>query len=87
VIVGAVVGVVPVTATSTTYREASTQRVLLVADDPNLLFEAQEITGGTAFTANDIGLNCNIVVAAGSTVHRPVRNRPRQLDRGHHQHP
>lgn len=68
VFVGAVVGVLPITSASTPYREASTQRVLLVADDPSLLFEAQEITGGTAFTANDIGLNCNIVVAAGSTV-------------------
>ncbi len=65
---GVVVGVLPVTQDSLIYRAASTQRLLLVADDPNLVFEAQENSGGTAFTANDIGLNCNVIVAAGSTV-------------------
>lgn len=68
VILGAVVGVVPETRDSLIYRAASTQRIVLVADNPNLLFEAQENSGGTAFTANDIGLNCNFIVAAGSTV-------------------
>lgn len=67
VITGVVVGVLPATSSSTTYRVASTQRLLLVADDPNVLFEAQEVNSGTPFTANDIGLNCNFVVAAGST--------------------
>lgn len=67
VIVGVVVGVLPDTATSTKHREASTVRRLLVADDPNLLFEIQEVSGGTALTANDIGLNADFVVAAGST--------------------
>lgn len=66
-IVGVVVGVVPVTQASTIYREASTQRVVLVADDPDLLFEIQEVSGGTSFTANDIALNANFVVAAGLT--------------------
>lgn len=67
VIVGVVVGVVPATRDSLVYRAASTQRLLLVADDPNLLFEIQEVSGGTALTANDIGLNADFVVAAGST--------------------
>lgn len=67
VITGVVVGVVPTTSTSTTYRAASTQRQLLVADDPNLLFEIQEVSGGTALTANDIGLNADFVVADCST--------------------
>lgn len=67
VIVGVVVGVVPETADSLRYRAASTQRVLLVADDPDLIFEIQEVSGGTALTANDIGLNADFVVAAGST--------------------
>jgi hypothetical protein len=52
---------------STIYRAASTQRIVYVADDPSLLFEIQEVSGGTALTANDIGLNANFVVAAGST--------------------
>jgi hypothetical protein len=68
VVIGIVVGVRPVTRDSTIYREASTQRIIYVADDPNLLFEIQEVSGGTALTANDIGLNANFVVAAGSTV-------------------
>lgn len=65
---GVVIGVVPVTADSLRYRAASTQRVLMVADDPDLIFEIQEVSGGTALAANDAGLNANIVVAAGSTV-------------------
>lgn len=68
VFAGVVVGVVPVTADSLKYRAASTQRILMVADDPDLLFEIQEVSGGTALTANDAGLNANLVVAAGSTV-------------------
>lgn len=66
VVVGVVVGVQFVTADSLTYRAASTQRLLCVADDPDLLFEIQEVSGGTALTANDAGLNANFVVAAGS---------------------
>src|SRR6185369_7159942 len=49
------------------YRAASTQRVAWVADDPNLLFEIQEVTGGTVLTANDAGLNVNFAVGTGST--------------------
>jgi hypothetical protein len=73
VIVGVVVAVDPVLGSgangrdSTVYRAASTQRIVYVADDPGLLFEIQEVSGGTALTANDIGLNANFVVAAGST--------------------
>jgi hypothetical protein len=68
IITGVVVGVKPDTATSLPYRAASTQRVLYVADDPDLLFEIQEVSGGTALTANDLGLNANFVVGSGSTV-------------------
>jgi hypothetical protein len=68
VFVGAVIGVLPATRDSLTYRAASTQRLLLVADDPDLLFEAQQRNAGTALNVNDIGLNANIQVVAGSTV-------------------
>lgn len=68
VFTGVVVGVQPVTQDSLRYRAAQTQRILMVADDPDLLFEIQEVSGGTALTANDAGLNADIVVAAGSTV-------------------
>lgn len=67
VCVGVCVGCEPITRDSTIYREASTQRLLKVADDPALLFEMEEGSSGTAFTANDMGLNANFVVAAGST--------------------
>jgi hypothetical protein len=65
---GVVVGVLPDTQDSLKYRAASTQRLLLVADDPDLTFEIQEVSGGTPLAANDIGLNANIVVGTGSTV-------------------
>jgi hypothetical protein len=67
VITGVVVGVKPDVATSLPYRAASTLRVLYVADDPNLIFEIQEVSGGTALTANDLGLNADFVVGTGST--------------------
>jgi hypothetical protein len=67
IIAGVVVGVLPTNRESTIYRAASTQRILLVADDPNLVFEIQEVSGGTALAANDIGLNADFVVGTGNT--------------------
>lgn len=65
---GVVVGVLPDTSTSLPYRAASTLRRILVADDPNLLFEMQDVATGTPLAAADVGLNANVVVGAGSTV-------------------
>jgi len=45
---GVVVAVEPVTRESTRYRENSTSRYVLVADDPNTLFEVQEDGNMTA---------------------------------------
>lgn len=67
IMVGVVTSIVPATRDSTVYRAASTLTIVNVADDPQLLFEVQESAAGTAFTANDIGLNANIVVANAST--------------------
>jgi hypothetical protein len=67
VVVGVVTSVVPATRDSTVYRAASTATIVNVADDPQLLFEIQESAGGTALTANDIGLNADFVVASAST--------------------
>lgn len=67
VIAGVVVGVKPVTNASTIYREASTARILYVETGQNVLYEIQEVSGGTALAANDIGLNANFVVGSGST--------------------
>lgn len=68
IIVGVVVGVLPDTSASLIYRAASTARRLLVATDPALLYEIQEVSGGTPLTAADIGLNADFVVAAGSAI-------------------
>lgn len=66
--VGVVVDFEPDTANlNLLYRVASTARVALVADDENVIFEIQEVSAGTAFTSAEIGLNANVVVAAGST--------------------
>lgn len=66
--VGVVVGFEPLlTDLSVKHRLASTSRVALVVDDPNVIFEIQEVSGGTALTVTEVGLNTNVVVAAGST--------------------
>jgi hypothetical protein len=65
---GVIVGVKPATQDSANYRLASTLREIYVADDPDLLFEIQEGSTGTALTANDAGLNVDYVVAAGSAI-------------------
>lgn len=64
---GVCVSVEPITQASTIYCEASTQRIINVADDPNLVFEAQDASGGTPLALADIGLNVDVVVGAGST--------------------
>lgn len=38
----------------------------LVADDPELVFEVQEVTGGTLLTLADVGLNTNLVAGANN---------------------
>jgi len=75
--VGVVVGIIfsgvgdsanvpPVTDINTpVYRRASTDRYVMVADDPNIVFEAQ--TMGATLAAADIGLNAEVDVTAGST--------------------
>jgi hypothetical protein len=67
VVDGVVVGVKAVTHESAPYRLASTQRILFVATDPDLIFEIQEVSGGTALTATDSGLTAAFVVGTGST--------------------
>lgn len=55
----------------------STAGYVLVADDPNILFEVEEgVTGqgaGTALTAAAIGNNANFVIAAGATTYADSR--------------
>jgi hypothetical protein len=69
-VIGAVVGfeIDPADLNTPQYRKASTKRVVYVADDPNLIFEAQEDGVTTPIAAASIGLNVNVVVGSGSTV-------------------
>ena len=50
--------VIPATKTKAYY--------VLVADDPNIIFEVQEIGTGTALTAAEVGLNANLVAGTNS---------------------
>lgn len=69
IFVGAVVAVLPVTRDSLNYRAASTQRLVVVNVDPDTEYEVRQIGTGTPLTANDIGLNVSINVAAGNTAY------------------
>lgn len=48
------------------YRAASTAGYVLVCDDPDVIFEIQEDGVGGAIAAADIGLNAQVILAAGS---------------------
>lgn len=69
-VVGVIVGmeVVPGSLDTPQYRAASTKRVVWVADDPNLILEAQEDGDTDPLETANIGLNVNFVVGSGSTV-------------------
>ena len=65
--VGVCVGVKPVTADSTVYCAGSTLRTVLVADDPDLIFEIQEDAAGGAIALASVGLNANQTSESGNT--------------------
>lgn len=67
--VGVVVGIVPSMTNLDTpqYRAASTEGYVLVADDPAIVFEAQEDGDTDPLEMADAGLNVNVVVGSGST--------------------
>lgn len=67
-ITGVVVGIVNDANNEVQHRAASTACYVLVADDPNLLFEIQEDSTGGALAAADIGLNADLASGSGSTV-------------------
>lgn len=66
-VVGAIVGFVvdPTSLNTPQYRAATTLRYALVADSPDLLFEAQ---ANATVTAALLGNNCELTIAAASTV-------------------
>lgn len=63
---GVVVGFLPKQSDLTVlHREASTNRIALVVDDPNVIFEIE--ANGVGVAAVDVGANANFVATAGST--------------------
>jgi hypothetical protein len=66
-ILGVCVGVIPVTRDSSRYREDSTDRIILVADDPDLVFIGQCDTAGTDWAVGDSGAFGNMLVGSGNT--------------------
>ena len=66
-ITGVVVGFQPTAPFPAKYRAASTAMYVLVADDPTLLFEAQEDGVGGSLAATNIGQNIDLVSGSGNT--------------------
>jgi hypothetical protein len=67
VVCGVVVGINPVSRDTPLFGAASTAYQVFVDDDPNSLFEIQDVNSGTPLTVNDVGLNANFLAAAGNT--------------------
>lgn len=67
-LVGVCVGTVPVTRDSNIYREGGVNRIILVADDPNILFEVKEDSDSGVIALASIGLNCDLIAGTGSAV-------------------
>lgn len=66
-ILGVVIAVMSITRDSVIYRQASTERYVWVADDPNLVFEVQEDSIGGALAATSVGQNYDLIIGAGNT--------------------
>lgn len=66
-ITGVIVGFADAASMTLGYGAAATVRYPLVAHGQDILFEIQEDGVGGAIAAADIGLNADIIVAAGST--------------------
>lgn len=68
-ITGVIVGFVSTDRADATYNPASTERGVLVADDPNLLFHIRD-DGAAALDATSVGLNAVVIYThAGDTVY------------------
>lgn len=66
-ILGVCVAVLPVTRESTTYRADSTDRIIMVADDPDLVFQAQADDDATAWAVTDARQFANLASATADT--------------------
>lgn len=70
-IVGVCVAVLPVTNDSLTYRETSTDRIIMVADSPDLVFQVQadDDADSTDWSATETGLFANLASASADTTY------------------
>jgi hypothetical protein len=70
-IVGVCVGVLAVTADSLTYRVTSTDRIIMVADEPNLIFhvQADDDADATDWAGTTSGLFANLASATANTAY------------------
>ncbi len=67
-VLGPIVSVELITRESSIYRENSTARYVYVADDPNIIFEAQDNAGATPVAA-DVGNTADLAtLTGGSTI-------------------
>ena len=68
-VLGVIVGFYPnPDALGTNHSPASTAAIVMVADDPDLVFEIQEDSDSTSFTADDVGRNVDsIAMLDGNT--------------------
>lgn len=69
-VLGVCVGVVPVTRESTVYRATSTDRLIQVCTDPDMLFEVQDsqAADADAVVAAEFGMVADLTSDGGSTV-------------------
>lgn len=65
-VTGIIVGIQPVTRESTIYRAASTEMIVFVEDDPNVIFEVQD-DGAATIGLAAVGLNANGVAGSGGS--------------------
>ncbi len=65
-ITGVVVGIFPVNESSTIYKDASVESVVMVCDDPNVVFQIRD-DGTTLLTVDSIGLNAIMETGTGDT--------------------
>lgn len=64
---GFVTGFLPTNRDSLVYKPASTEAIVMVCDDPNVVFWMQD-DGDATITNDTIGLNADMVSGTGSTV-------------------
>lgn len=66
-ITGVVTGFMMIHRDSTVYREASTERIALVCDDPNVVFQVQDDGSGSGLGITNVSQNANLVAGGGGS--------------------